>query len=253
MQARCLELQELLFWFFSNCYLLWFFFLSLKFILCSTEISCGLLVYSETRNARTRNTRNTCNESSVSQKMILTSSQIFMWCFLFCAMTTLCVAYFRAEALCTCQSCIIWKILNSPVFHSHFCFSPFLLNAKKYMFWLDVILPMLSNNIMLGAESVRSPTVQLSFFLLLYFFINVPNHWPNQLSTSIVCSSEPPLSLRSLQRPFITIQFTDLFFLKYFSNQVIQGIWWICVFIHDKRGRQPNINSLLNNDCTLFL
>lgn len=115
-------------------------------------------------------TRNTYNESSVSQKMILTSSQIFIWCFLYCAMTTLYVEYVRAETLGTCQSCIIWKILNSPVFHLHFCFFSFLLNGKKYIFWFDVILPMLSNNIMLGAENVRPPTAQLFFSSIVFLY-----------------------------------------------------------------------------------
>lgn len=168
-------------------------------------------------------TRNTYNESSVSQKMILTSSQIFIWCFLYCAMTTLYVEYVRAEALGTCQSCIIWKILNSPVFHLHFCFFSFLLNGKKYIFlmWYSPCF-----QITLCWVQKMSGLLQHScFFLLLYSFINIPNHWPNQLLTNGVCSTEYWVTAES-EKSSVTIHYYSVytaFFLKYFSNHLVSG------------------------------
>lgn len=56
-------------------------------------------------------------KSSVSQKILTSASQIFVRCLLYYVMTAFYVAFFRDEALCKCQTCIIWKILNSHLFY----------------------------------------------------------------------------------------------------------------------------------------
>lgn len=65
------------------------------------------------------------------------------------------VTFFRDEALCKCQTCIIWKILNSHLFHYITGFSP-AVEVAKYMMGF-------SHNLKkcLGVENVSSPAAQL--------------------------------------------------------------------------------------------
>lgn len=107
-------------------------------------------------------------KSSVSQKILTSASQIFVRCLLYCVMTAFYVAFFRDEALCKCQTCIIWKILNSHLFYyiTVFLFSCWSGKILALAWWAP---PQTLKKKSLGVENVRSPAAKLIWVLFFCF------------------------------------------------------------------------------------
>jgi len=125
-------------------------------------------------------------------------------------MTALYVAFFRDETLFKCQTCIIWKILNSPVFHYITVFFFSCWSGKNSCSSLMGSSPHFQKVMFVYRKCQLSCSkANLSFILLLYCFINIPDPWPNQLFTNTICSTKPSLS--PTEKPSVTFYYWSIY------------------------------------------